>query len=589
MARGPTPDEETNEVETGATAWRRSPLVASTIRAAAFLLPLVGSWFLIGLLSPVFFRPEGGFGLVLWIVQAITVGVIVAWLIGTVSRRLLPLAALFNFSMVFPERAPSRFRVALRAGSANQLPAGTSGPTGDDETSVAQDFAEAAVGMVAELGFHDRLTRGHSERVRAYADLIAEEMKLPEQDRIRLSWGALLHDFGKFEVPTEILTKNERPAESDWATLAEHPADAEMLLAPLAQWLGPWIGAATQHHEHWDCSGYPTGLGGNRISLAGRITAVADAYDTMTSAQSYRQALTAEEACDELVACSGTQFDADVVQAFLRVPVERRSIAAPVDLLAALPGIGSVHTAVVSAVATSALVAVTLGTGVHENMPPTDLAFAEELTEDEAEDSTDSTSAPSSTNSTSTAASRGAPASNSPTSTEGAGSARPSAVFSPTSTTNRPDTTNTTAPATTASTQPPPTQASSTSATAEQATTSPSTQPTTQTTTATTQATTTTTASPPNPIAYDDEVEVVGRRRAKIYVLANDDDDGGTFDAATLTIVTPPQHASRSLVVGDYIAYQSTSGYVGSDSFQYEICTFAGVCDTAWVSISVVD
>src|SRR5438552_279827 len=131
------------------------------------------------------------------------------------ARRLLPLAALRRLSMVFPDRAPSRFGVALRAGTVRHLEerfdqvreAGV-----DDEPSQA---ARQILELIGMLNAHDRGTRGHAERVRAFTDLLAEQMDLPPEDRDRLHWAALLHDVGKVMVPAAVLNKDGPPDDEE--------------------------------------------------------------------------------------------------------------------------------------------------------------------------------------------------------------------------------------------------------------------------------------------------------------------------------------------------------------------------------------
>ena len=143
-------------------------------------------------------------------------------------------------------------------------------------------------------------------------------------DRDRLQWACLLHDIGKLAVPAHILSKAGRPDDEEWAILKRHPAVGGEIVDSLAPWLGEWGRAASEHHERWDGKGYPRALAGEQISLAGRIVAVADAYDVITSTRSYKKPMSAEAARRELVRCAGTQFDPTVVRAFLNVSLGRR-------------------------------------------------------------------------------------------------------------------------------------------------------------------------------------------------------------------------------------------------------------------------
>ena len=115
-----------------------------------------------------------------------------------VTRHLLPIAALFKVALVFPDKAPSRYKVALRSGSSASLARKVR--AGGELGSTPAEAAENALILLKDLGNHDRLTRGHSERVRAYSEIIAEEMDLPEADREKLRWAALIHDVGKMAV-----------------------------------------------------------------------------------------------------------------------------------------------------------------------------------------------------------------------------------------------------------------------------------------------------------------------------------------------------------------------------------------------------
>src|SRR5262249_14858284 len=152
------------------------------------------------------------------------------------------------------------------------------------------------------------------ERVRAYSDLIGQQLGLDAESANKLHWAALLHDVGKLDVPAEILNKKGRLNQEEWAIIRTHPASSDRWLRRLHAWLGAWALAATQHHERYDGDGYPLGLRGDEISLAGRIVAVADAFDVMTAARSYKKPFPAAQARTELANNAGTQFDPMIVR-----------------------------------------------------------------------------------------------------------------------------------------------------------------------------------------------------------------------------------------------------------------------------------
>jgi HD-GYP domain-containing protein (c-di-GMP phosphodiesterase class II) len=118
--------------------------------------------------------------------------------------------------------------------------------------------------------------------------MIGEELHLKPEDVDALNWAALVHDVGKLKVRAEILNKDGTPTDEEWVVLRQHAEFGEELVAPLQGWLGEWADAVGQHHERWDGLGYPRNLSGDEISLAARIVAVADVFDVITSARSYK-------------------------------------------------------------------------------------------------------------------------------------------------------------------------------------------------------------------------------------------------------------------------------------------------------------
>lgn len=188
-----------------------------------------------------------------------------------------------------------------------------------DEATAARNI----LALVGALAAHDRKTRGHSERVRAYTDLLSEELGLNEADRDRLRWSALLHDIGKLRVDVAILNKPGKPTNAEWDALRMHPHHGEELAGPLLPWLGVWGQAIVEHHERYDGAGYPHGLAGTDISLGGRILAVVDSFETMTAVRAYKKAMSHRTARVELARCAGAQFDGVLVRSFLNISLPR--------------------------------------------------------------------------------------------------------------------------------------------------------------------------------------------------------------------------------------------------------------------------
>lgn len=355
------------------------------------LLPFVAGWLAIRALEPFFLTANGVrfIELVVWLVQAIFIASVVSAAIYRVVQVFTPLVSLLNMTLVFPDSVPSRFGLALRSSNVKHLLAEPSIRL----DSSAQVAAEQAVQLVTQLAKHEPLTRGHTERVRAYADVIGQQMGLSEEDLNGLRWGALLHDVGKLTVPAEILNKPGKPTNEEWAILRGHPGAAVEILAPLEDWLGEWLLAAPQHHERWDGGGYPAGLSGLDISLAGRITAVADAYDVITSRRSYKAPQSAEDARAEMVRSAGSHFDPVVVRALLEAGITQSARGKRLGWVLELPGLTQLVTSVgkIGAAAAAAVVlsvapfiaAESTSEGNETEDAPAALAFAASTTDDE--------------------------------------------------------------------------------------------------------------------------------------------------------------------------------------------------------------
>ena len=302
--------------------WRPRPLLSFALRSISVLIPAAvgaaSAYAFVGVVS----MPRG-LGLVPWVLGLVVTSTVATAFAEHLGKRFLPLAVLFRLSLVFPDRAPSRFVMARGAGNVRQLERRIHEAREHGVDPEPVKAAAQIVALVAALSAHDRKTRGHSERVRAFTDLVAGELKLSEADRDRLRWAALLHDVGKIHVPAKILNKPGRPDAREWERLQAHPAMGARIAEPLLPWLGPWGHAIEQHHERYGGGGYPHALAGDEISLAARIVSVADSFEVMTAARSYKKPMSVPAARRELTACAGEQFDPAIVRAFLNVSLGR--------------------------------------------------------------------------------------------------------------------------------------------------------------------------------------------------------------------------------------------------------------------------
>ncbi|MFH1379271.1 MAG: HD domain-containing phosphohydrolase [bacterium] len=178
-------------------------------------------------------------------------------------------------------------------------------------------FISTVRSMADAIEAKDPYTRGHSERIRRFSLMIAENLNLTKREKELLGLSSLLHDVGKIGVPEAILLKEGKLTEAEWVWMRRHPVIGADMLSHIKQ-LKDCIPGIRNHQERYDGKGYPDGLSGKEIPLFGRIICVADSFDAMTSNRPYRKSLPVEKALEELKECSGTHFDPDCVEAFLK-------------------------------------------------------------------------------------------------------------------------------------------------------------------------------------------------------------------------------------------------------------------------------
>jgi putative nucleotidyltransferase with HDIG domain len=165
-------------------------------------------------------------------------------------------------------------------------------------------------------------TAGHSGRVTQLALTIGRALKLDDDELADLHRAALLHDIGKIAIPAEILDKPGRLTKDEYDIICEHPKRGARILEPIEAYAGI-IPIVRQHHERFDGNGYPDRLSGTGITKCARILAVADVYDALTSERPYRAGMSHNRAIDIITEGKGTQFDAEVVDTFLRSTADK--------------------------------------------------------------------------------------------------------------------------------------------------------------------------------------------------------------------------------------------------------------------------
>jgi putative nucleotidyltransferase with HDIG domain len=186
----------------------------------------------------------------------------------------------------------------------------------DERTKAYRQLLLATLqSLVRSLEFKDRYTKHHSDNVARYATLLAREAGFDEAVIRRVTTAGLLHDLGKIGIRDSVLTKPGRLTSEEFEHVKLHPVIGADILMPVLS--DPAIiGAVRHHHEAWDGSGYPDGLRSDEIPLLARLLAIADSYDAMRAQRSYRGAMCHEDAIAQIIAGSGTRYDASLVPIF---------------------------------------------------------------------------------------------------------------------------------------------------------------------------------------------------------------------------------------------------------------------------------
>ena len=177
-------------------------------------------------------------------------------------------------------------------------------------------YRQTVAALADALEAKDPQTGRHAQRVQHYALTLTQAVDPALLDDPSLEYGFLLHDVGKIGVPNEVLEKPGPLSRPEWTLIRAHPTIGAEILGDVTLLQGQGIAVVQSHHERWDGGGYPAGLTREEIPLGARIFALADTLDAMTSDRPYRQALSWDEATEEILGQTGRQFDPQVVKAF---------------------------------------------------------------------------------------------------------------------------------------------------------------------------------------------------------------------------------------------------------------------------------
>ncbi len=189
--------------------------------------------------------------------------------------------------------------------------------------SIKQASLDTIHRLARAVEYHDTDTGSHIERIGWYSAIIARQMDWSDQQIENILYAAPMHDVGKIGIPDSILLKPGRLNAQEWEIMKKHTTiGAEILSGSDTGFIKLAEIIALSHHERWDGKGYPRGLKGEDIPMAGRIVTIADVFDAVTSKRPYKKPATAEQAFDIIKKGSGTHFDPEVVKAFFAVADE---------------------------------------------------------------------------------------------------------------------------------------------------------------------------------------------------------------------------------------------------------------------------
>lgn len=186
----------------------------------------------------------------------------------------------------------------------------------DKAEKVIDNNMNSIKALITVINSRDRYTYNHIERVVYFCDIFANYLKLSNEDKKKLIYGAYLHDLGKINIAKEVLISEKKLTNEEWEELKKHPVYSAEIIRSI-DGMDDVADIAIQHHEKYDGTGYPCGLAGKDINYLARILTLVDSFDAMTNYRPYQVKRTYDDAFDEIRRCSGTHFDPDLTEKFI--------------------------------------------------------------------------------------------------------------------------------------------------------------------------------------------------------------------------------------------------------------------------------
>jgi HD-GYP domain-containing protein (c-di-GMP phosphodiesterase class II) len=253
----------------------------------------------------------------IWVVVGVVLAVAIG---GTFAQRISRLIRVFAEKSLSIAKGDFKGRIDLKAGNEIGQLADTFNYMTERldlyDRNMRDLFISSIKALSAAIDAKDPYTQGHSERVTSFSLATARQMNIGKDRLEQLQMAALLHDVGKIGIEDAVLRKPDKLTDEEFDLIKRHPAMGASIMAPIKQ-LKDIIPGMRHHHEAFDGSGYPDGLGGADIPLLARIIAPSDTFDAMTSDRLYQKAMDDDFVIKTLIRLSGTRFDPKVVQAFI--------------------------------------------------------------------------------------------------------------------------------------------------------------------------------------------------------------------------------------------------------------------------------